>query len=68
MNYGSLWTLWLSAVPYGLWSEQITRPSMEEYVQWIDAAGGKSAQALEHFGAPPRRHDPSTTSPARSPT
>ena len=52
MNYGFLWALWLSAVPYGLWSEQISRPSMEEYVQWL--------QRLEEViagGARPLRHD-----------
>ena len=35
INYGSVWALWLSAVPYGLWSEEIRGPSMEEHTQWL---------------------------------
>jgi len=50
LDYGFLWALWLSAVPYGLWSEQISRPSMEEHVQWIERLEQACAQALEHFG------------------
>ena len=50
MDYGFLWTLWLSAVPYGLWSEQISRPSMEEHVQWIERLEQECGRALEHFG------------------
>ena len=33
VDYGTLWALWLSAVPYGLWSEQVSRPSMDEHLQ-----------------------------------
>ena len=28
VDYGRLWALWLSAVPYGLWSERIAGPSL----------------------------------------
>jgi hypothetical protein len=47
---GFLWALWLSAVPYGLWSEQVARPSIEEYVQWVKRLEEELEQALDHFG------------------
>jgi hypothetical protein len=47
---GFLWALWLSTIPYGLWSEQVSRPSMKEYVQWLRRLEGILAQALDHFG------------------
>jgi hypothetical protein len=50
LNYAFLWALWLSAVPYGLWSEKIRRPSMEEHLQWLDRLEAILASALEHFG------------------
>lgn len=50
VNYGLLWALWLSTVPYGLWSEAIRRPSMEEYVQWLDRLESVLQEALDHFG------------------
>jgi hypothetical protein len=50
VNDGFLWALWLSAVPYGLWSEQISRPSMGEYVQWVKRLEEVLEQALDHFG------------------
>lgn len=50
VNDGFLWALWLSAVPYGLWSEQVSRPSMKEYVQWLRRLERILAQALDHFG------------------
>ena len=50
VNYAFLWALWLSAVPYGLWSEQIRRPSMEEHVQWVERLEVLLGQALDHFG------------------
>jgi hypothetical protein len=46
---GFLWTLWLSAVPYGLWSKQISRVGMEEYVMWVNQLEEVLGQALEHF-------------------
>ena len=36
VDYAALWALWLSAVPYGLWSERVSEPSMEEQAQWIE--------------------------------
>jgi hypothetical protein len=51
VGYGLLWALWLSAVPYGLWSERIAGPSMEEHVQWVARLEEVFAGALEHFGA-----------------
>ena len=50
MNYAFLWALWLSAVPYGLWSEQISRSSMDEHLQWVKHLELVLAQALGHYG------------------
>jgi hypothetical protein len=47
---GFLWALWLSTVPYGLWSEQVSRPSMGEYVQWVKRLEEVLEQALDRFG------------------
>jgi len=46
---GFLWSLWLSAVPYGVWSRQVSRPGMKEYVQWVGRLERLLAQALDHF-------------------
>lgn len=50
LNYAFLWILWLSAVPYGLWSTQIARPSVAEYAQWLASLERLYQQALDHFG------------------
>jgi hypothetical protein len=50
VEYASLWALWLSAVPYGLWSEQISGPSMDEYRQSVTRLEAVLAEALDHFG------------------
>ena len=50
INYGSVWALWLSAVPYGLWSEQIRQPSMGEHLQWIEKLGQVLEEAMRRFG------------------
>ena len=50
VNYAFLWALWLSAVPYGLWSAEISRSSMDEHVQWLQRLERVIAQALDHFG------------------
>jgi hypothetical protein len=50
VTYGTLWALWLSAVPYGLWSERVRRPSMGEHVQWVERLGREIQAALDHFG------------------
>ena len=53
INYGSVWALWLSAVPYGLWSEEVRRPSMEEHMQWLEKLDrilhGGNAAIREHI-------------------
>ncbi len=49
-NYGSVWALWLSAVPYGMWSEKIRRPSMEEHTQWLEKLEQVLEEALQRFG------------------
>jgi hypothetical protein len=50
VDYASLWTLWLSAVPYGVWSENIAGPSMEEYALWLERLEHALQAALDHFG------------------
>ena len=49
-NYAFLWALWLSAVPYGLWSEEISRSSMDEHIQWLERLEMVLARALDRFG------------------
>jgi hypothetical protein len=50
VGFGTLWALWLSAVPYGLWSEQVSRLSMEEHVLSIRQFEQVITGALDHFG------------------
>ena len=50
VGYGTLWALWLSTVPYGIWSERVQGPSMDEHLQWIDRLARELGHALEHFG------------------
>jgi hypothetical protein len=49
VTYASLWALWLSVLPYGLWSERIRQPSMEENVQWLERLERVFQGALDHF-------------------
>jgi hypothetical protein len=50
VTYATLWALWLSAVPYGLWSEQVSLPSLDEQLQMLTGLEEALAGALEHFG------------------
>jgi hypothetical protein len=50
VDYAALWALWLSAVPYGLWSERVSEPSMEEHAQWVERLADAFGEAIEHFG------------------
>ena len=50
VDYGALWALWLSTVPYGLWSERISEPSMEEHAQWVSRLERAFGDAVDHFG------------------
>jgi hypothetical protein len=50
VGYGTLWALWLSTVPYGIWSERVQGPSMDEHVQWIARLERELGRGLEHFG------------------
>ena len=50
VDYGFLWALWLSSVPYGLWSERISGPSLAEHVQWVERLEQVFAGVIEHFG------------------
>jgi hypothetical protein len=47
---GFLWALWLSAVPYGLWSEKVSEPSLAEFVQWIRRLEDVIAETMVKFG------------------
>jgi hypothetical protein len=49
VGYGSLWALWLSTVPYGLWSERIAEPSMEEYRETLARLEQVLRRTLRHF-------------------
>jgi hypothetical protein len=49
VDYASLWVLWLSALPYGLWSEQIARPALEEHVLWVRQLEQVLQRTLAHF-------------------
>lgn len=48
-SYASLWVLWLGAVPYGLWSERVAGPSMDEYDRRVAQFEAIFAQALAHY-------------------
>lgn len=50
ISYAFLWALWLSAVPYGIWSRTIAEPSMREFGQWLDKLEAAFAKAVTHFG------------------
>jgi len=50
LNYAFLWSLWLSAVPYGLWSKRVSDPSVDEYARWLKSLEGIYQHALDHFG------------------
>lgn len=50
VGYGTLWALWLSTVPYGIWSERVQGPSMDEHAQWVARLEHELGHALEHFG------------------
>jgi hypothetical protein len=49
-GYAALWALWLATVPYGLWSERVSVPSMEEYRATVAALADVLGRALERFG------------------
>ena len=49
-DYAALWTLWLSAVPYGLWSETIAGPSVDENRAWMARLEVVFEEAIDHFG------------------
>jgi hypothetical protein len=53
VGFGTLWALWLAVVPYGLWSEEVARPSMEEHAQVIGQLERVLAGAMEHFDLEP---------------
>ena len=50
IGYGSLWALWLSVVPYGLWNKRIAGTSMDEYAHSLARLEAVLQRALDHFG------------------
>jgi hypothetical protein len=50
LDYAGLWTLWLAAVPYGLWSERVARPSLEEFRHSVATLEPLLRRALDRFG------------------
>jgi hypothetical protein len=50
IDFGTLWALWLGAVPYGLWSDKVVGPSMDEHVQVVGRLAQVLAEAIDHFG------------------
>jgi hypothetical protein len=50
IDYGTLWALWLGVAPYGLWSEKVSRPSMDEHVQTVERLAQALTAAIGHFG------------------
>ena len=54
-SYAMSWVLWLSQVPYGLWSERIAVPSMREFRHSADLVERESVRpALLRFELEPR--------------
>ncbi len=50
VGYGMSWALWLSQVPYGVWSEHIAEPSMNEFRHSAERfEAGTVRPALAHF-------------------
>jgi hypothetical protein len=48
-EHGLVWALWLSAVPYGIWSDEIAKPSVAEYVQTVRRLEQAILAAFDHF-------------------
>jgi hypothetical protein len=48
-DYASNWALWLSAVPYGLWSEEVAGPSLQENLDWMAGLETVFQEAVDHF-------------------
>ena len=50
VGYGLVWALWLSQVPYGIWSEHIATPSMREFRHSAERLDSDCVRpALERF-------------------
>jgi AcrR family transcriptional regulator len=51
VGYALDWALWLSQVPYGIWSERIAEPSMREFRHSTELLESDCVRpALAHFG------------------
>lgn len=50
-RYGVRWAAWLGLVPYGIWSERVAGPSLDEYRLTVEhLAAAVLAPAFRHFG------------------
>jgi hypothetical protein len=49
-RYAALWVLWLGTVPYGLWSDRIAGPSMDEFRRRVGQIEAAFAAAIDRFG------------------
>jgi hypothetical protein len=49
LDYASLWALWLAAVPYGAWSDRVSRPSLEEFRTSVTELEPLLRRALDQF-------------------
>ncbi|MFN0194124.1 MAG: hypothetical protein ACKVP5_19470 [Aestuariivirga sp.] len=50
VNYAFLWVLWMSTLPYAMWSESTTQQNLEEHVLWLKQMETVFERALAHFG------------------
>ena len=50
MGYQAVWALWLAAVPYGLWSREVSRDGVAEFATWAARLESVFGAALNHFG------------------
>jgi hypothetical protein len=48
-EHGLVWALWLGAVPYGIWSDEVAKPSVAEYVQTVRKLEQAILAAFDHF-------------------
>jgi hypothetical protein len=50
VGYGLTWALWLSQVPYGVWSRRIAEPSLREFQHSARLDADVLQRGLAHFG------------------
>lgn len=50
VSYAFLWTLWLTTMPYGIWSERVAGPGMDEYARTVRQIEDALTGVIRHFG------------------